>query len=889
MSLWSRMANTFRGSRLSREIDEELASHLAEGVAEGRDPLEARRALGCTLRIREESRELRMIAWLDSLRADAVFGCRQLMKRKVTSAAAILSLALAIGSSTSAFRLIDAMLLRPLPVAGAERLYSVTFESPSAVDGTPVKYDSCSYPMFVRMRADVRDQAESVAISLYAGPVDLTYGSDQEMERVNLHYVSGWMFDTFGLRPAAGRLFTWTDDLTPGATPYAVLSYDYWTRRFSRSPNIVGRTFRLGNDLFQIVGVGPAGFAGTEPGFSTDVFVPMAMKNPRTLASLNNFWLRTLLRLKPGVSPGPVQEKLRSAFRAIQEERVAGFPAQSKRDRDRMFQEELTLEPAVSGRSNLQRDYRQALAALGLLVALVLLIACANVANLMTAQTASRAREMALRVSIGAGRLRLVQLVLVECAWLALLSTAIGGIFALWSAPFIAGMLNFGSYAARLDLPVDWRVFGFALILACAVTFLFGLAPALRASGVKPLSALRGGEDPRWRGRLMRSLIAVQVAFCFIVNLAAGLFVTTFERLTNQPTGFSSERILNVEAVTSSPQSPVLWDHVAQHLRSVPGIERVALIGWPLMSGESAVGNISVNGTPPSDVFADFVTISPGWAELMRIPLLDGRDFRPADVNPVVAIVNQLFSKQYFNGEDPVGKSFDRVEPAGGRSHFQIVGLIRDARSRDRLRWPIRPTVYVPFQAVDAGGALKPASRGTFVVRTAGENPLSLASTLRKEVANARPGFRVRDVHTQVEFNQTDSVRERLIALLASFFATVALLLAAIGLYGVLDYSVVQRRREIGIRIAIGARAGDIVRRVSVEAFTMVLVGSIVGLAIGMASVRYVESLLYQVRLTDLSILALPSLAIFAAAVLAALPPVVRAARIDPIKMLRTE
>jgi len=735
MSLWSRMGKVVRGSRVY-EIDEEIESHIAEAIDTGREPAEAHRAFRSTLRRREESRDIKLLPWLDALRADAIFGWRQILKRKVTSAAAVLSLALAIGACTSAFRLIDAMLLRPLPVAGAERLYSVTFESPSAVDGTPMKYDSCSYPMFLRMRADVKDQAESIAISLFGGPVDLTYGSDQDMERVNVHYVSGWMFDTFGLRPAVGRLLTGNDDLTPGSAPYAVLSQS--------SPNAIGRTFRIGNDVFEIVGVASKGFSGTEPGFATDFFVPMAMKNPRILASLNNFWLRTLLRLKPDVDPEPVQEKLRAAFRAIQEERVKGFPTQSKRgggDRDRMFQEKLSLEPASSGRSNMQRDYRRALAALGLLVALVLLIACANVANLMTAQAASRAREMALRVSIGAGRLRLVQLVLVECAWLAVLSTAIGGIFALWSAPFIVRMISFGSFAARLDFPVDWRVFGFALILACAVTFLFGLIPALRASAVKPVSALRGGDDPRWRGRLMRSLIAVQVAFCFVVHLAAGLFVTTFERLSNQPTGFSSERILNVEAVTSSPQSPVLWDQVAEHLRSLPGIEKVALIGWPLMSGESAVGNISVYGAPPSDVFADFVTISPGWASLMRIPLLDGRDFRPGDVNPLVAIVNQLFAKQYFNGEDPVGKWFDRVEPAGGRSHFQIVGLIRDARSRDRLRWPIRPTVYIPFPSVDLSGALRPSGRGTFVVRTAAENPLALAATLRKEVCQRAAGI----------------------------------------------------------------------------------------------------------------------------------------------------
>jgi hypothetical protein len=348
MSFWSRIANVFREERVNREIDEELKSHIEEAVAQGRELTEVRRSFGAPLHLREESRDIRLLSWLESLRADAVFGWRQIVKNKVASAAAILSLALAIGACTSAFRLIDALLLRPLPVSGAGRLYSVAFQSPSAADGSFTTYDSCSYPMFLRMRLDVKDQAESIAISMYNGPVDLTYGSDQEMERVDLQYVSGWMFGTFGLRPAAGRLLVENDDLAPGAHPYAVLSYDYWTRRFGRKPQAVGRRFRIGNDAFEIVGVAGEGFTGTETGSVTDIFVPMAMKNPRTLASLNNFWLRTLLQLKPGVMPGPVQEKLRATFRGIQEERAKGFPAQSQRDRERFFQERLSLEHAAA-------------------------------------------------------------------------------------------------------------------------------------------------------------------------------------------------------------------------------------------------------------------------------------------------------------------------------------------------------------------------------------------------------------------------------------------------------------------------------------------------------------------------------------------------------------
>jgi predicted permease len=887
MSLWSRVANLFRGDRLRREIDEELQAHLAEAVAQGRDPAEARRAFGSPLYHREQSRDLRLIPWLDSLRADAVFGWRQLTKKKVTSAAAILSLALGIGASTSAFRLIDALLLRPLPVAHPERLYVVAFESIGA-DGKLMTYDSSSYPMFTQMRTAVKDRAELVAVS-YADRIDVTYGSDQEMEKADWQFVSGSMFGAFGLQPAAGRLLNEKDDVTPGAHPVAVLSYDYWTRRFGQDPKAVGRTFRMGNDIYQIVGVCAKGFTGTETGTLTGIFVPMMMKNPRTLASPNNFWLRTLVELKPGVAPEAVHQELAAIFNAIQQERLKSFPAMPKRQQEKLFQEQrLLLESAAAGRSNLQRDYRRSLTALGILVALVLLIACANVANLMTARAAARTREMALRVSIGAGRWRLVQLVLVESAWLAFLATILATAFAWWSAPLIVNMIDTPGNPAHLVLPADWRVFGFALALAAGVTFLFGLAPALRASAVKPANALRGGEDPHARRRLMYALIAVQVAFCFVVHFVAGLFVATFDHLSKTPTGFSAERILNLEAVTQRPQPPAFWDQVAEHLRSVPGVERVAMTGWPLMSGESAIGYISTGG-PPSEIFSDFIVASPGFMETMRIPFIDGRDFRPSEAYPNAAIVNQAFVRQFFNGVDPAGNFFDRVEGGGERIRIQIVGFVRDARSRNNPRLPIRPTVFIPLHAIDAKGASNPVGRATFVVRTSSASPLAMASTLRLEVPRARSEFRVSNIRTQTEIERANTIRERLLAMLALFFAVVALLLAGIGLYGVLDYSVVQRRREIGIRIAIGAQAGEIARRVTADIFSMVLVGAVVGLALGMASVRYIEALVYGVKPTGLGALALPAATILMAAMLAAVPGVLRAVRVDPAATLRAE
>ena len=424
MSLWSRMANVVRGDRLNREIDEELESHIEEAIAQGRDPVEARKAFGSALRHREGSRDVRLVSWLESLRADAIFGLRQLKKTKVTSLAAILSLALAIGACTSAFRLIDAILLRPLPVANPERLYDLSRQG-IGPDGKPQTYDEWAYPDFQLMRAEVKDQAELFAVS-YAEPVDLTYKSDEEIEKAYLQYVSGWMFPTLGLRPALGRLLTENDDVKPGGHPYAVLSYDYWTHRFGKDPNVVGRTFRMGNDLYEIVGVAEEPFTGTTPGTMVDIFVPTMMHAGVTRKDWT--WHRSLLVVKPGAALEPMRQKLEATSRAFEEERAKGFLGMPKKEIDEFLNQKVVLEPAATGVSELQSETRRPLAILGVLVGLVLLIACANVANLMTAQASARAREMAVRVSIGGGRWRLVQLVLVQSAWLALLAAAIGGI-----------------------------------------------------------------------------------------------------------------------------------------------------------------------------------------------------------------------------------------------------------------------------------------------------------------------------------------------------------------------------------------------------------------------------------------------------------------------------
>jgi putative ABC transport system permease protein len=887
MSLFSRIVNAFRGEIVNRDIDEELQYHIDEAIAQGRDPEEARRAFGSGIRIREHSRDIKVAARLDSLRADLVFGWRQILKRKIASLAAILSLGLAMGACTTAFRLIDAMLLRPLPVSSPERLHVITFEQ-LAHDGKLRRASSFDYLAFRQLRNSVKESAELMAIS-HPARIDLTFSSDHEMEKAHRQYVSGWTLGAFGLKPSAGRLLTEADDVTPGGHPYAVLSYDYWSRRFGRDPRVVGRRFRIANDLYEIIGIVEQGFTGTETGTLTDIFLP-TMMNAAAVNDPDTNWFRTWVQLRQGVSVELVRQKLQASLHALRQEKVKAWSVATPRERiEHYVNAPVFLESASAGVSWMQDDYRRSLIILAVLVVLVVLIVCANLANLMTAQAAWREREMALRVSIGAGRGRLVQLVLIESTLIAVMASAIGGVLAWPAAPLVVSMINPPHNPARLVLPADWRVLGFAIALTMAVTFLFGLAPALHASAVKPVNALKGGEDPHSRRRLMNALVAAQVAFCFLVHSVAGLFVVSFQRMVSQPTGFSSDRVLILETVAKTPQPHSHWDQVIEKLRSMTGTESVALSRWALLSGTGWNQDIWANGRSPDGIHPSpyFHGVSPGWLETMKIPLIDGRDFRQGETFPNVAIVNEAFARFYFNGENPVGKSFEKMHSRTRPVTVAIIGYIPDVRYSD-MREPIRPTIYVPFRRLDEDSVLESPQRGSFIVRTAGD-PLQLASMLRHAVTVARPELRVSNIRTQAELVRMHTIRERLLAMLSLFFAVVALLLAGIGLYGVLDYSVARRRREIGIRIAVGAPAGRIVRDVLSDVVSMVVIGAVVGLGLGVASERYIESLLYEVRATDLTMLLVPVLALLTVAVLASFPPAIRAVRTDPVTTIRVE
>jgi predicted permease len=889
----AKFMSLFRREEYDRRLEQELEEHIAlltkEKIRAGLSPDVARReavlTFGSVEALKDAYRDERGLPWLESLASDVDFGCRQLKKYPAASAAAILSLALAIGATTAAFRLVDAVLLRKLPVANADRFL---FAATTFVDrdGRPDYHEGFDYPSYVRYQQAVATEADLMVVGTVSRQ-DAIVDRSEEPEKVYRQYVSGNVFPLFGLRPALARLLTREDDVTPGGHPVAVISYDFWSRRFARSPDVVGKTLRLGKYQFTIVGVGPKGFVGTEPGEIADVFIPAVM-NVEALRSPGWSWFRVWVLPKEGVSSEMVRARLHAVFAAEHREQVKGFQSDTPQQViDNFLREDVILLPASAGVSRTQKDYRRPLLILTFLVAVVLLLACVNVANLLLGQAAGRAREFALRISIGAGRRRLVQLMLVQGVLVAVTASAAGAAFASWSAPAVARMLRAPADPVQIVFETGWRELAFSGALALLVTCLFGVLPALRASAVDPVAALKGQDHAPPARRIVNAFLAAQVAFCVVVLFIAGLFVTTFDRLAKRPIGFSPERVLVIEIEAEREQPAEVWLQAADDLRGTPGVEAVSLAGWPLLSMNRWTGTVRIPGRPVEIRQPNLLEVSPRFFETMRIGQIDGRDFRRGDLPPRivsgepmtgVGIVNETFAHLFFEGQNPVGRFVDVRRAKDVAARMEIVGYVRDAAYRD-LREPIPPTVYLPI--------LK-RGHNALLVRTVSE-PMALAPTLRARLRQIRPELRVRTVETQMDFVRSHLLRERLLATLSRFFGLVALVLAASGLYGVINASVTRRRREIGIRIALGARSSRVVTNVTADVFRMLLIGAAVGLSVAAIAARSFESLLFGVKAMDADAIGVPLFALGLAAVLASAGPAIRAVRTDPAETLRSE
>jgi predicted permease len=899
MSWRARLARTFRSRKLDDELDEELRFHLearaaelaAGGLAPEEAACEARRRLGVPLGLRESSRDVKLIPWLDSVARDVRFGLRVLRKDALVAWAAIVSLSLAIGACTAAFSLIEALILRPLPVAEPERLVYLTF-TVRPMDGAMGAVDEnayFSYPLFERLRAAGRPYVDLFGMNAQGWRRPAVFDDARGAEeRVRAQWVSGNAFALLGVRPALGRVLSAADDERPGDHPVAVLSHAFWTRRFGGSPSALGRWLILDQKQFQIVGVAEEGLAGTEPGFMTDLWVPNMMFDREALAQPTWQWFRIWGRLKPGVDAEQARQALQPIFAGFRRERAQGMRADEPRERvERYINTPLNVRSAANGPSTLRQSFERPLWILAAVVGLLLLIACSNVANLLVARAARREREMALRISIGAGRARVVQQMLIESGLLAVAAGVLGGAFAFLAAPLIVSLLSPASNPAYLDLHLNGTVFGFLAGVCAFTTLLFGTVPALRASAVSPNVALKADGARHSAGRgLVRPLVAAQVGFSFVVLFVAGLLLLSFYKLAGLDPGFAKDGLVVVDVQTTGlrrgEQTPHrVWAEVVEAARRLPGVSAASLSGFGLFSGSGWTNNIRVPGRDVEAFEPYYLGVSPGFFETMGLRLVEGRDFERRDAErnaPTAVVVNQAFARRYFPEGSPLGRHFSRVDQDQKLVDQEIVGLAGDAKYLN-LRDPIPPTVYVPLQN-DRGVAIE--------LRTAAD-PAAVAAALRPEITRINPALRIDDVTTQSRLVDETIVRERLLALLSGFFAVVALVLAAVGLYGVLSYCVARRTREIGIRLALGAQPGALVRLVVGEVAVLVALGLAAGVASGLLLARFLASLLFEVRPWDFWSLVWPLGWLLLATALAALPAAARAVRVDPTVALRYE
>ncbi len=894
MSWLSRIANAFRSSGVDRALDEEMTFHIESRVRDlvaggmTRDAAEtmARRQFGNRLRLREQSRDVKLLPWLDSLVRDVRLGARMLLKNRLVTSAAIVSLSLALGACVAAFSLVDALILRPLPVHQPERLVYLTY--PSTNPDLP-EDDVFSDPAFVRLRDVGRGRVDLFAMAYPSKPRVTFDVASGDRETVRAQFVSGDAFERLGVGPAAGRLLTMQDDQRPGAHPVAVLSHALWMQRFGGDPGIVGRWFVVHdakeNRQFQIVGVTEPRFSGVEPGYSTDVWLPYAMQNPSAFGNGGYRTLRVIGRVKEDVAAEQVHSVLQAAFTNFRRENaIDSLGPNTPPDRVAHFiNTPLHVRPAATGVSRLRTMFQRPLWVLTAIAALMLLIAGSNVANLLLARTAAREDEMSLRLSLGAGRGRLIQQMLIESAIVAGVACLIGAMFAAAAAPAVVSMLRSADDPVLLDLRVDWRLVAFISGMTLLSGALLGLAAALRASSVEPMTALKAsGGRASARARAMRPFVVMQVAFSLIVLFVGGLLVRSFVKLSSVNPGFAMSDVLLVswEAVqrTEPHQQRAAQLQVLERLRGLPGVAAVSAAEFSVL-GRAWRNDIPVRGTAREAIEVTMAPVTPGYFETMKIPLFAGRTFVRGDLeteSPTTVIVNDSFAKRYFGGEPAVGRLFDARFGRTGAPN-EVVGVVADVRYD--LRQPPAPTIYI---------LLPLDSFRTLHVRVAGD-ATTIAARLREEVRAATPLLRVTSVTSQAAVVNRTVVRERLLALLAGFFALVGLVLTTVGLYGTLSYAVVQRTREIGIRVALGAHSIGAVRSVLADTAGTTLIGAACGLAGGLYASRFVETMLFEVAAFEVSSLALPLGTLLLAALVAAAVPAWRAARVDPVIALRSE
>jgi predicted permease len=881
MSLWSRLTNVVRSDRLDRDLEEEQRFHIesraedleARGLSRHAALEQARRQFGHSLLLRESSRDVKILTSVEALWRDLRLGFRLLRKDAVVSSAAVVSLGLAIGASAAAFSLIDALVLRQLPVRDPERLVYLSRVGPKTSD---LRFSSVfSHPLFDRVRQTTSPHMEAFSMSHQSLRQAVLPDAGHVEEKLRTQFVSGNAFGALGVTAALGRVLTPADDLTPGGHPVAVISHAFWKNRFGGNPGAVGQWVRIDQRPFEIIGVAQAGFTGAQPGALTDIWVPNMMFGAESIQSPTWNWLQIWGRLARGAARETVEPMVQTTLANFESSPAAGG---EKRD---MPPSGIALLDASTGISQVRQTFERPLLALAAIVGVVLLIACSNVANLLLARGAARRREMALRASIGAGRGRLVQQVLVESSVLTATATAFGVVCAWVALPLIVGMLTTNENPVYLEARPDWRALMFVAALGAVTTVLFGLAPAIRAASATPGEATALGDRHHTANAgLARPLVAAQVGFSLMILFVAGLLLRSYDRLLAVDLGFAPERLAVLTVETRDRLEPVQAREVGrlllQSVRSVPGVESASMSGWALFRGWSWGNNFELPGGGRAQTLR--LAVSPQFFSTMGTRLLDGREFEPHDsaATPTPLIVNETFARRYFPGEGAIGRRLT-TSNRGQTAAYEIVGVAADARDAS-VRGEVGPFVFSPIG--DAGGAVQ--------IRSS-LDPRTLADRVRAELPRVHPSLRLVDVTLQSSLVGNTLLRERLLAVLSGFFAALGVALAAVGLYGVSSYAVVRRTREIGIRLTLGARPAAVVRSVLGSVALAVGAGIAAGLIGGAYFAKLVRTLLFEVEPLSAASVGLPVLCLAGVALIATWAPARRATRVDPAEALRMD
>ncbi|MGH9343572.1 MAG: ADOP family duplicated permease [Terriglobia bacterium] len=891
----------FRRSLTEKHLDAELRFHLeqqiADYVAAGMTPKEARRRarldFGGLDQVKEECRDVGAARFIETLIQDVRYGLRQLRRNPGFTAVAVLTLALGIGATTAIFSVVDAVMLKMLPVAHPEQLVLLRWESPHETT------DYLPYPTFDDLQK--HDLVFSGMFGFHGLPLATSIEGKPGLAAGQL--VSGSFFQTLGVKASIGRTFTSEEDRVPGGDPVAVISYDYWKRQFALNLSAVGKSLVLNGTPFTIIGVTPPGFFGVTVGDSPDIWIPLMMEaqvmdGKPLLDDPKSWWLEVMARRKPEISELKATAAINVLYQQIARQQ-AGTRLSPEAERE-LAQEKIAIVSASKGLSDLRSRFSKPLLVVMALVSILLLIACANIASLALARASARHKEMAVRSALGAGRLRLMRQLLTESLLLAIMGGSLGLLLAYWGDSLLLLLLSTSGTSVAPVLHPDAHVFIFALCVSVLTGILVGGAPTWNVTRIDLNASLKaharsfaaGSQNGRSPWELRRVLVVSEIAMALLLLVGAGMLVRSLEKLNDVDPGFDQKDVLliPVDPTLTGYQGTrltILYKRLVDAVSSVPGVQSESLSALPPMTSAQWRTGVFVQGHipgPHENTTALMNMIGPGFFRTLGIPMLQGRDFTLRDnaTAPEVAIINETMARHYFGHDLPIGKRLSFRGPGGGE--IEIIGVAKDIKYNS-LREVAPRMIYVPY--LQTPSASLPFGM-TLEVRTAG-NPDNYVGSIRGAIRSVESKIPILGFTTLAERVNQSLGQDRLVAELSSFFGLLALLLASVGLYGVMTYMVTQRTSEIGIRMALGAQRLDVLWLVLREALGLVAIGLACGVPVTLAFTRIISNQLYGITPYDLLSFAVVILFLTAVAALAGYIPARRAMKVDPIEALRHE